>query len=94
MTSKEQLYYLINEYIKGNYNTKTFCNQFTIIFNTEVDYEDLNEVENKLFLELSSITTRFSPYEEDFAFKNVYYNEQDVKTAVLKIKSKLEDMKK
>ncbi|WP_154661560.1 hypothetical protein [Bacillus ndiopicus] len=45
MTPKEQLYYLINEYIEGNYDTAAFCNQFTIIFNIEIDYADLNEIE-------------------------------------------------
>lgn len=94
MTSKEQLYYLIHEYIKDNYDTKTFCDQFTIIFNIETDYEDLNEVENKLFLELSSVTTRFSPYEKDFVFQNVYYTEQEVKREVLEIKRKLNSLKK
>lgn len=94
MNSKEQLYYLINEYIKGHYDTKNFCDQFTIIFNIETDYEDLNEVENKLFLELSSVTARFSPYDKDFVFQNVYYTEQEVKKKVLEIKNKLNNIKK
>lgn len=94
MTSKEQIYYLINEYIKGNYDTKTFCDQFTIIFNTETDYENLNQLENKLFLKLSSFTSRFSPYEEDFLFENVYYTEQEIKQEVLKVKSELNNIKK
>ena len=31
MTYKEQLYYLLSEYIKGNYTTNDFCDQFGII---------------------------------------------------------------
>lgn len=89
MTPKEQLYYLTNEFIKGNYDTETYCNQFTIIFDTEINYEDLNEVENKLFLELCSVTARFSPSEEDLSIENTYYNEQEVKEEVLKVKSTL-----
>lgn len=47
-----------------------------------MDYKDLNEIENKLFLELSSVTTRFSPYDKDFVFQNVYYTEQEVKRSI------------
>ena len=82
MTSKEKLYYLLTEYQKGKYDINTFCDQFTVIYDTEVDYDTLSNLENKLFNELSIITARFSPYEDDLKIPNVYYSEQDVKSKV------------
>ncbi len=89
MTSKEKLYYLLTEYQKGKYDTNTFCDQFTFIYNTEADYNMLSEAENKLFSELSIITARFSPYEEDLKLPNVYYSEQEVKFKVEEVVVKL-----
>jgi hypothetical protein len=85
MTSKEKLYYLITEYQKGKYDTNTFCDQFTVIYDIEVDYDALSELEKELFHKLSIITARFSPCEDDFQLPNVYYNEQDVKSKVEEI---------
>ncbi|MCA1057601.1 hypothetical protein LCL96_01555 [Rossellomorea aquimaris] len=85
MNPKEQIYYLLNEYSKGNYDTKTFCDQFTNIFNIEIDYEKLSDLEYRLFNNLSKVTARFSPYDEDLIFSNVYYNEQDIKREVLSL---------
>ncbi|MEI5909658.1 hypothetical protein WAK64_21930 [Bacillus spongiae] len=83
MNPKGKLYYLLGEYSKENYDIKTFCEQFTIIFNNEIDFEELNDLEYRLFSNLSKLTARFSPYDEDLILPNVYYNEQDVKKEVL-----------
>lgn len=89
MTAKEKLYYLLAEYQKGKYDMNTFCDQFTVIYNTEVDYDTLSKVENELFNELSTITARFSFYEEDLKIPNVYYSEQEVKSKVAEVMDKL-----
>lgn len=89
MTAKEKLYYLLTEFHKGSYDTNTFCDQFTIIYDTEIEYETLSEVEKDLFNELSVITARYSPYEEDLKIPNVYYSEQDVKSKVNEVMAKL-----
>lgn len=89
MTAKEKLYYLLNEFQKGKYDTITFCDQFTVIYDTEVDYDTLSKVENELFSDLSTITARFSPYEEDLKIPNIYYSEQEVKSKVDEVMDKL-----
>jgi len=89
MTAKEKLYYLLAEYQKGKYDTNVFCDQFTVIYDTEVDYDTLSKVENELFNELSTITARFSPYEEDLKVPNVYYSVQEVKSKVDEVMDKL-----
>ncbi len=89
MTYPEQLYYLIREYIKGNYDTNTFCEQFSLIYDMEVDDDDLNEIERTLFSNLSRIAYRFSPYEEDLAIPNMYYTEQEVKVEACRVQQEL-----
>ena len=89
MEAKEKLYYLLTEFQKGKYDTDIFCDQFTIVYDTEMDYGLLSEVENKLFNELSIITARFSPYEEDLKIPNVYYSEKEVKSKVREVLDRL-----
>ena len=55
MTEKEQLWYLIDKLLKDEYQIKIFCDEFTRIYDLEIDYDDLSIQENKLFNELSSI---------------------------------------
>ena len=47
MTEKEQLYYLINGVFDGSYQVKTFCSEFTRVYDLEVDYEQLSELVQK-----------------------------------------------
>lgn len=78
MTEKEQLWYLIDKLLDDKYQIKDFCNEFTRIYDLEVDYDELSTLENKLFNELSSMTSRFSENEEDLKIPNMYYNEKDI----------------
>ena len=47
MTENEQLYYLINGVLDGSYQVKTFCSEFTRVYDLEVDYEQLSEIVQK-----------------------------------------------
>ena len=47
MTEKEQLYYLINGVLDGSYQVKTFCSEFTRVYDLEVDYEQLSKLVQK-----------------------------------------------
>ena len=38
MTGRESLWYLINGLVNNEYDIKTFCSEFTRIFNLELDY--------------------------------------------------------
>ena len=49
MREKEQLWYLINGVLSGTYDIKTFCSEFTRIYNLEVDYEELSKQEKLEF---------------------------------------------
>ena len=78
MKEKEQLWYLINNLIEGKYTINVFCNEFTRIYDLEVDYNKLSDDENLLFSELSSMTSRFSDNKEDLKIPNMYYSENDI----------------
>jgi len=89
MTSKEKLYYLLEQYYLNKYSTEIFTDEFTTICNLETDYESLTENENKLLGDLCTITSRFSSDEEDLKIANVYYSERQVKDKATKVYLKL-----
>ena len=92
MSDKEQLLFLLREYYHGGYSTETFSGEFSRIFDHEMDYSLLNDIEHRLMSELSTITNRFSPYESDFRFKNVYFTELQVKEKATEVYMKLKEM--
>ena len=79
MNEKEQLYYLIDGLLNGNYNIKDFCDEFTRIYNLEIDYDVLSSAEYKCFSELSQMAARFSEYDEDLKIPNVYCSEDEIR---------------
>jgi len=85
MDAKEQLYYLLDQYYKGNYATDVFTDEFNRIFDLEIDYETLSIKEYGLMRELSGVTGRFSKFEEDLKIQNAYSNEDEVKKKVCEV---------
>ena len=83
MTSKEKLYYLLREYLVLNYDTNSFCDQFTVVYDIEIDYATLTEPENNIFSELCRVTSRFSPFKEDLEIPNAFANEQEVRNKAI-----------
>lgn len=93
MTEKEKLYYLLTEFNKGNYDIKTFCDQFTEIYDLELDYESLTNLEYQLFHDLKVMTARFSQYEEDLKMPNVYFSAEQVIAKINEVCKQLSIMK-
>lgn len=89
MNSKEKLYYLLDKYIKGEYSTNSFCDEFTTVYDIEIDYDTLNEIEKICFSKLCEITARYSPYEEDLKIPNVYANDNEVRNKAISVYNKL-----
>ncbi|BCK00753.1 hypothetical protein [Anaerocolumna chitinilytica] len=90
MDIRDQLYYLIREYKKGNYITKTFCEEFTVIYCNERYRAGLNDIEEIVFDGLNDVTSRYSEFEEDLnMYPKVYKSECDVRNAVEKVYSEL-----
>ena len=89
LTDKEKLYYLIKEFIKGNYETNVFCDEFTVQYDIETDYSTLSDDENYYFSELSEITARFSDDTEDLKIPNLYFDEKQINAKVHEVAEKL-----
>jgi len=89
MDEREQLNYLLEHYYKGNYAIDVFVEEFHRIYNLELDSETIPHEEYSLMGELSVIVGRFSPFEEDLAITNVYFNENDVKKKATEVYLKL-----
>jgi hypothetical protein len=89
MNANEQLMYLLEQYHKDNYATDVFADEFSRIYNFEIDDTSLSSEEDMLMKGLSIITGCFSPYEEDLKIPNVFYEEKNVKQKASEIYLKL-----
>lgn len=89
-TEKEQLYYLINGVLDGSYQVKIFCSEFTRIYDLEVDYEQLSELENKEFGDLCEMVGRFSADEEELKIPNMFFSEESILNKAKYVKQLLE----
>lgn len=85
MYPKDSLWYLIFALIDNKYDINTFCNEFTRIYDLELDYSQLNIIEHKNFKELSEMTGRFSDDEEELKIPKMYVSEEEVRKKVKQI---------
>ena len=84
MSKKEQLYALLNMFLRGAYRIPVFCDAFEDIYYPDVPRQELSAQELIVFDTLASIVTRFSPFSEDIsAYPNVYRTEDEVRNAIL-----------
>ena len=90
MTEKEQLYYLITGVLNGLYQVKTFCTEFTRVYDLEVDYEQLSEIENAEFGDLCEMAGRFSDDEEELKIPNMFYSKEEILNKAKYVKRVLE----
>lgn len=91
MTEKEQLWYLINGVLNSAYDIKTFCSEFTRIYDLEVDYEQLSEQENSEFGDLCEMAERFTDNENELKIPNMYYSKENILDKARYVKQKLEN---
>jgi len=84
MNPKEKLYYLLNGLKNNTYDIKSFSDEFSRIYNLELDYDSLDNLEHELFRELSTVADRYSPYPEDLETK-AFFTEQQVKNKALEV---------
>lgn len=89
MDARKQLLYLLENYYKANYTTDVFADEFSRIYDHETDYDLLSKKEHELMRELSIITGRFSPFDEDLKIPNAYFNEEDVRKKATEVYLKL-----
>ena len=66
MDKRKQLYFLLKNYVSGNYNIADFSKEFYYAFYPDIPKEELSSIEYIEFNKLAYATARFSQYEEDF----------------------------
>ena len=75
MKAKEKLYYLITNYLKGKYSTRAFCNEYTQVYNIDLDKKNLQECEFALLESICKLAERFSPFQEDILTNDFFIDE-------------------
>lgn len=90
MNIKSKLYYLLREYVAGNYETETFCVAMCDLFYPDTPKGELSNTEYNEFEKLAYISARFSPYENDHIIcSNAFATEQEVHGIALEVYQKL-----
>lgn len=85
MNDRDSLWYLINGLLNDAYDINIFCDEFTRIFDLEVNYNELNEREKKDFKDLCELTARFSDDFEELRIPNMYVSELEIRKKVQQI---------
>jgi len=83
MTKKQQLYFLLESFLKDSYDVDSFCKAFEGVFYPNVPYEELEVIELNAFKTLAEVVVRFSPFVEDLEkYPDVYRTENEVREAI------------
>ena len=83
MKKRQQLYYLLEAYKRGEYGISTFCDQLTLILYYESNaISELVEKEKVVFGALGEMAERYSPFEEDRKLSMWYVDEEKIKKAI------------
>ncbi len=82
MEEKKQLLYLINGLINNTYDIKTFCEEFTRIYDLDLDYDTLDKQEESILGEICIMSARFSSNPEELKIPNMYYSEEQIRNVV------------
>ena len=89
MNQREKLWKLINGFLDGHYDVKTFCEEFNRVYDLEINYNELTKEENKEFGDLCEMAGRFSNDQEELKIPNMYFSEKEILFKVKKIKNTL-----
>ncbi|PWA06779.1 hypothetical protein [Flavobacterium psychrotolerans] len=92
INDKRRLYWLLDEYLLTKINESTFSDEFHNTFVNELDYNDFKEIEYSIFFELSNISEKFSPYEEDHKLWSGFTTVEELKKKIVETKEKLKSL--
>ena len=89
-SDKRRLYWLIDLYLSEEINAWTFCNEFHIIYDIEINYKKLTKLEYEAFSQLAKVASRFTDIEEDLIkYPGVYHTKEELTNAIIEIQEKL-----
>lgn len=89
MTDREKIKYLINGVLNNSYDVETFCDEFTRIYDLEINYKELTDIERKELHDLCEMASRYSGNEYELSIPNMYYSGAEILKKVRSVKSKL-----
>ena len=87
---KQYLYYIIDHYLKNQITLNIFCDEFYYCYGKELDYSTLTDKEQKLFGELSTISSRFSEFVEDHInYQGTYFTKAELNSKIIEVNEQL-----
>lgn len=87
---KRRLYELIEMYCSGSITASFFCDEFYYSYCLEINSDIFSKVEQECFSELEKVSSRYSPYEEDYKLDpNAFSTEAELKQKIIETKIKL-----
>ncbi|WP_156308943.1 magnesium and cobalt transport protein CorA [Sphingobacterium endophyticum] len=91
---KRRLYHLMDMYLSGNITDIIFCDEFYYSYDLEIDIDTLTDIEKKAFSELSTISDRFSEFEEDhIKYPKGFYTAEELKQKLIETQEKLQEQR-
>ncbi len=89
-TDKRRLYWLIDSYLSNKINTETFCDEYYYCYGLGIDSSTLTDLEQNIFGELMSISSRVSEFGKDFVqYPDAFYTEDELRQKTTEARDKL-----
>ena len=79
MNRKEQLYYLLEAFQKGEYTVCSFCDQFVEIYSKDAYDKSMTLKENEYMEQICRLAERYSPYEDDILLDSFFIDKDTFK---------------
>jgi hypothetical protein len=89
---KRRLYQLMDIYLSGKIDESTFCDEFYYSYDLEIAIDSLTDIEKEAFADLSTVSDRFSEFEEDhIKFHKCFFTAEQLKQKIIETKEKLKE---
>ena len=90
INDKKKLYWLLDQYLLGKINERTFCDEFYYSYDLEIKHKDFTKEEVDIFSDLSLVLSRFSEFEEDHLLSSkAFSTKEELMKKVKESKNKL-----
>lgn len=87
---KRRLYQLMDMFLSGEITASVFCDEFYYSYDLGIDYDILNDAEQKAFSDLSTVSSRFSEFKEDHEkYPKGFFTEEQLYQKVRETKENL-----
>lgn len=89
---KRRLYQLMDMFLTNFITASVFCDEFYYSYDLEVSNDDLSEIEQQVFSDLSKVSSRFSQFNEDHVkYPKGFFTEDELRQKIIETKEKLKN---